>query len=79
MAEVVPSEEAGFYQIQELWTYPWEQWMNGETWKLTYGVDFLSLYPSKFRDKVKYVARKNGIAVHTRIKGDVLYVQAYRP
>jgi hypothetical protein len=77
MAEVVPGEEPGFYQIQDLWMYPWNDWFDGQTWKLTWGQDFLSPSVSKFRDQVKYVARVREVAVRTRIKGDSLYIQAY--
>jgi hypothetical protein len=80
MARVLATEDPGFYQIQELWSFPWAQWLDGQVWELTYGTDFQGPSVPSFRDRVKYVAnRQYHLAVRTRIKGDKLYIQAYKP
>lgn len=80
MAEVVPDDGARFYEIESLWTaYPWDDWLNGQTWLLSKATDFPLFSVVKFRNKCKYVARSRQLAIRTKIEGDGLYIQAYKP
>lgn len=55
--------------------YPWDEWLNGEAWKLRRGVDFESeIY--NFRNLAHLTARRRGLRVQTVIDGDTIYVQA---
>lgn len=77
MAKPVPEGSARFYQIEALWAYPWNQWLDGQCWELTQSVDFPSTDPAKFRNQCKYMARAEGLSIRTRIKGDTLWIQAH--
>jgi hypothetical protein len=57
--------------------YPWADWMNGQTWELTKGVDF----PGKaraFQSNLHHKSHALGKRVRTERRGEVVYVQAVR-
>lgn len=58
--------------------YPWEQWTDGRAWEVRQGEDFSSR-PERFRNMLFTVARRHGMAVRTRLNGDVVQFQFYHP
>lgn len=57
--------------------YPWDEWLNGQTWQLTRGVDF-TLDDSSLRAAVSSAANKrNRQARVAKVSDDVYAVQAY--
>lgn len=60
--------------------YPWDQWLNGETWQLTKGTDFETDLEI-MRRATRTEAIKRGLNVHTSVdknRGQVIF-QAYDP
>lgn len=57
--------------------YPWREWFDGSTWKLTKGEDF-TVAVGDMRSTAFATATRRGLKIRTRIDGDVLYIQAYR-
>lgn len=57
--------------------YAWEQWLDGQAWKLTRGEDF-KVEPTTFRLSVYQAAKRYGVKVHTSVQGKDLVVQAIR-
>ena len=56
-------------------TYPWDEWLDGSTWRITRGADF----DSQARAMVKLVhhaARRRGQLVATQIEGDSVIFRA---
>jgi len=60
--------------------YPWEEWLNGETWELRGGRDFQTRGES-FRAMAWQAAEQRGKRVKTRIvrddEGESLVIRAY--
>jgi hypothetical protein len=56
--------------------YPWNEWFNGETWKLERGVDF-KVDPKSFRDQAHGRGYYKRHKVRCSIDGDTVYLQAY--
>lgn len=80
MADVVPENEANFYQMAERPQFPWAQWLDGQVWRLKRDVDFPAHYSrQKIQNLIKYNARMRGVAVRIRTMGDATYLQAYEP
>lgn len=55
--------------------YPWSEWMNGQVWKLTKGIDFNCTVES-FTTGCHYAAKVSGKRAKTRRDGDTVYVCA---
>ena len=73
MARITDKQEVEF-RIK-IGTYPWERWLNGDTWALTPGEDFTCTVPA-FRAHAYATARAYGIRIHTRIRDGLFYLQA---
>lgn len=54
--------------------YPWDQWGDGEWWRLERGVDFEASV-SDFRANAYQLARRRGMKARTRIRGNVVFLQ----
>lgn len=57
--------------------YPWELWMNGQTWALEQGVDF-DAKPISFANNAKSFAKRNDSIkeVLAQVEGTTVYVKA---
>lgn len=55
--------------------YPWDEWFDGQVWKLIRDVDFAAS-PDGFRVTVAQAARRRGMKARIRIREDDVYVQA---
>ena len=75
MAEVI--DELPKYKVGPEAKYPWEQWFDGQVWKLTKGADFLT-NPESFRRTAGMAAARMHVHAETRVVGDVLFLQASR-
>ena len=51
--------------------YPWEQWLDGETWRVTRDADF-DCKVASMRKAVFLAAQRRGLKVQTQIEGDSL-------
>lgn len=60
--------------------YPWHQWLDGQCWELTEGVDFTTA-PESFRSGAVNRARNQGQKLRTRIvsgeTGTRVVIQAF--
>ena len=54
--------------------HQWDQWLDGQIWKLTPGVDFKSK-PSSLRTLAYAVAQRRGGQVDTSLREGCLYIQ----
>jgi hypothetical protein len=70
MAEVVTD----FPTLLHYRRRPWEQWFDGQIWKLTSGVDF-ACDPRAFRGSVYNAAKRMGFRIQTKYLDEHLYVQ----
>lgn len=78
MAEVVKKSEAFWKVPKNAPRYPWEQWLDGQVWKLTPQVDF-NVKAVSMRNLAHMNARRRGQCVRTRIGLDgLLYIQAIK-
>lgn len=55
--------------------YNWEQWFDGNTWKLVQGVDFTCSIAT-MRTNISIAAKKHGVRVQTSAEGDTLHIRA---
>lgn len=76
MAEVVNGYE--FTKATRESKYPWGEWLDGRVWKLTSGVDF-DTNAATFRDMCFNRVSGTDLKVRTRVKGNVIHLQAYKP
>lgn len=58
--------------------YPWTEWLNGESWELTRGVDF-TLDDASFRAAVSAAARSKGLRARVAKVAEGKYVIAAAP
>jgi hypothetical protein len=58
--------------------YPWDEWLNGQNWKLVRGIDF-QVPTATFRSGAASIGRRRGLAVKTRVIGNDVYVCATAP
>lgn len=62
--------------------YPWDEWLDGDVWRLTAGEDFGAL-PYAFRVNAYAVARKRGLKVSVQLEDEdgkqYVYMQAHKP
>ncbi len=59
--------------------YPWGEWLDGNIWKLTAGVDF-TCKPGSMRTNTWKAAKAHGVSVRTSMPGDgSLILQAILP
>lgn len=77
MAELIdvsewPEQRPGVYM------YPWDEWLDGRPRRFRRGVDF-EPEPRVFRQAAFHAARRRAVKLTTRIVGDSVYLQAYRP
>lgn len=57
--------------------YHWDDWFNGEIWKLTQGEDF-SITAASFGTCVYPAAYRRGLRVRVNVRGDTVILQAYK-
>lgn len=59
--------------------YPWDEWLDGQVWKLAVGVDMQSSFVENMRKMCFDAARKRGKKLRTVITEDkkYLFIQAY--
>ena len=55
--------------------YPWEQILNGSTWRLEQGEDF-SCKPASFRGAVYLASKARGKKSRCKVEGTAVYVEA---
>lgn len=73
MAEVLENYE--FSRRNSI--YRWEDWLDGQVWKLTFNLDFTVKY-SSMRAMVAVEAKRRGLKVRSRLDDNVLVIQAYK-
>jgi len=56
-------------------SYPWDEWLDGDVWKLTQGEDFTASM-SNFRGLVYMKAQDRQLQVRTRVVDGAFYLQA---
>jgi len=77
MAEVL--NEFAFVKGAPKRVYPWDEWLDGQVWRLTRGEDFNCL-ASSFQCMVSRVAKVRGLLCSTAREGDdAVIVQAFKP
>ena len=74
MAERVDAMPAGGITRAK---YPWDEWLDGSTWKLTRGTDFICSTSSMSTGAVQKGLRM-GLKVETRMAGDTVWIRAVR-
>ena len=57
--------------------YPWDKWLDGQTWQLTQGKDFKCSVLS-FQSTAQATANKRGGRLRTHTKDKKLVIQFYR-
>lgn len=72
MAQILPK-----FPLQANAKYPWDEWLDGQIWKLVRGEDF-TVAIEQFRNHVYSAARARGRWVTTRKDGEALVVQAVK-
>ena len=77
MAERLPAYDFGQrFRTTGRRGHPWEEWLDGNPWRLTRGVDFDSTIVN-FRDGVHRAASTRGVRAITRQESDdVIVIQA---
>ncbi len=55
--------------------YPWDEWLDGGTWRITRGADF-DVKVASMRKAVFLAAQKHGLRIETRLEGDSLIFRA---
>ena len=79
MAERIPDLDLRTQPRYEFQKYPWNDWADGSTWKLTLGEDF-TVDREKFRRSVHAQAERHGMRAITRSDGPKhLLVQFVKP
>ena len=74
MSEVV---EDVLWQDRMPGKYPWNEWLDGRSWKLTKGEDF-HIQPESFRATISVTAKRRGLKVRTKAFDGGMFVQAYK-
>jgi hypothetical protein len=69
-----PESLIGKVTIKRRAKYQFDEWMNGEEWKLTKGVDF-HLDPDAFQKYFLNQAAKRGLRGATKVAGDCVHVK----
>lgn len=54
-------------------TYPWEDWFDGQVWRVEHGVDFM-VSPRSFANIVRVTAYRKGFTIRTRLDPDGVHV-----
>ena len=72
MAEILEDHEFG--KVGRGDGYPYDQWFDGQVWKLYQGVDFNCNLIS-MRENLNNAARKRGIKIQTSMRVDAVIVQ----
>lgn len=55
--------------------YPWDQWLDGQSWRLVRKVDFF-ITLSSMKNYIYIMARKRGLKAKIAVEGDVIYMKA---
>ena len=55
--------------------YPWESWLNGQTWELVQGEDF-ECHSDSMQSAVYAAARRRGLSVSIRTNDSGMFVRA---
>lgn len=66
MAEILETFPA---DVRGMPHYPWGEWLDGQVWKLTHGVDFQCVHAS-IRAAIYQAANRKGVKVQTTITED---------
>jgi len=80
MASVQPDPSARFYQLRYDSAYPWQQWMDGRVWELTFGKDItepLASFRTRLYRTAKSVDRHLFIKTRQHKDGSSLFIQAW--
>ena len=72
MAEVLDSFEFGMERSI------WGEWLDGRIWRLERGHDF-DVIPDTLDKRARAAAKRRGLKVRVRVRGDVVVIQAYQP
>ena len=73
MAEILENYDFPVWGPQEC-RYPYDEWFDGQIWKITKGIDFNCTIES-MRVSLWTTAKKRGIKIRTSKKGDALIFQ----
>lgn len=76
MAEVVENFEFKRIGHRGRCLYPWKEWFDGRTWKLSRTIDF-NIPAKHFRNCVTNKASTLNIKVRTSVRGDDVFIQQY--
>lgn len=76
MAEVVNPDELRLGLKGAKPKYPWSDWCDGQTWKITRGQDF-EITPRSFCTQLYNRARKIGMKASAAINGDQVIFRFY--
>ena len=57
--------------------YPWDKWLDGQTWQITQGKDFKCNMPA-FRSVAANTAHKRGGKLRTHVRGKKVVIQFFR-
>ncbi len=55
--------------------YPWDEWLDGSTWRITRGQDF-DVEPSSMRKGASQAASRRGLRAQTQIEDDSVIFRA---
>ncbi len=75
MAERLEHYEFGNNKAGRPLKYPWDEWLDGSTWRITRGTDF-DAKPSSVRSEVYRSAYQRGLRIESRIEGDSVIFRA---
>ena len=73
MAEILENYDFPVWGPQEC-RYPYDEWFDGQIWKITKGIDFNCTIES-MRVSLWTTAKKRGMKIRTSKKGDALIFQ----
>ena len=77
MASVVEDEELDTRHdsARGNYRYPWDEWLDGQTWRLVRGEDFTTQINS-FRSTAIIRAKARGVKLKTVVDGEAVYLRA---
>jgi hypothetical protein len=55
--------------------HPWNEWLDGSTWRITRGIDF-DARPSSIRQEILQTAARRGLGAETSVEGDSVVFRA---
>ena len=56
------------------WQYPWDEWLNGQTWRLVKGTDFPTTDAANFATYASRVISRRKLALKVSRDGPVVFI-----